>query len=141
MDQKFPPIKELTQLRFNWEAFMAFVMEDSSRIKKIGYAWPLFFDINFNADNFGMYSATYAKLGKRYGVAMITVKKWREHLCKESVIESFSRGHSVAFRLRHPYLDFLKQDSKRQEKEKTNQVILLEKMIKALKDDSLLNTA
>ncbi len=93
---------------FDCNEFMKFLLESNVEREKIGPAWFLFFDIARNADRAGIYADTYAKLAKKYGVAVITVKTWRQHLRKHSIIESYSKGHSVAFRLLEPYLSFLR---------------------------------
>jgi hypothetical protein len=93
---------------FDWNAFMRFLLNSSGRRESIGAAWFLFFDIATHADQSGFYSSNYAVLAKKYGVAKITVKTWRHHLRRHAVIESYSRGHSVAFKLLEPYLSFVK---------------------------------
>ena len=96
---------------FDWEAFMKSLLNGSGEREKIGPAWLLFFDIARNADQSGMWVNAYSEMAKRYGVATITIKKWRHYLCQNSVIETYSQGHLIAFRLLEPYLDFLKTAS------------------------------
>ena len=93
---------------FDWNAFMRFLLNNSTNRESIGAAWFLFFDIATHADSSGFYASTYSSLAKKYGVAVITVKSWRQYLKKHLVIESYSRGHSVAFKLLDPYTAFLK---------------------------------
>ncbi len=108
---------ETLKTSFDWNAFMQFLLETPGKREAIGPAWFLFFDIATHADQAGIYGTTYAKLAKRYGVAVITVKTWRQYLRRHSVIESYSQGHSVAFRLLEPYLSFVK----RKDTDKTGQ--------------------
>lgn len=92
---------------FKWQEFIAFLMGSPKQLHQVGPAWCLLLDICMNADRAGTYSTTYSALAKRYGVAIITAKKWRYRLCNQGVIESFSRGHSVVFRLNEPFISFL----------------------------------
>lgn len=126
---------KIPSVLFDWYQFMEFLMSDPKEVQKIGPAWPLLFDIYMNADHAGVYPATYQSLAKRYGVAPITVKKWRKQLCEQSVIESYSRGHSVVLRLRGSYLSFLKPASKKEGRDAKD--ILLQSVIKALNCDAL----
>ncbi len=96
---------------------MEFLLKTPGEREKIGPAWFLFFDVAYQADSGGLYTAMYSELAKRYGVAAITVKKWRQHLFRRAVIESFSRGRSVAFRLLEPYRSFIKASDKEEHKE------------------------
>lgn len=99
------------EVEFDWDGFMKFLLETPGELKKVHFAWPLFCDIARNIDHAGLYTNTYTKLAQRYGVAPGTVKKWRKHLFRNLVIESYSRGHSVAFRLLRPYQDFVKKNT------------------------------
>jgi len=96
------------RMSFDWRAFMQFLFDSPGVAEKIGRAWLLFFDICSNLDRIGMYAATYQSLARRYQVAPVTVKKWRQYLCQHSIIESFTRGHWIVFRLTGPYLSFLR---------------------------------
>ncbi len=93
----------------DWDGLVHFLINNPDIREKVGPAWCLLFDIYLNADEAGIYSTTYSHLAKRYGVAVPTVKTWRKQLFQNSVIESYSRGHSVAFRLLEPFRSFLKQ--------------------------------
>ncbi len=93
---------------FHWDSFMSFLLSTPGKRECIGPAWFLFFDIANHADRAGMYTSTYSKLARKYRVALATVKAWRQHLRDSGVIESYSRGHSVAFRLLDPFASFLK---------------------------------
>ena len=123
--------KEISTVMFDWHAFMEFLMKDCELKKRIGPAWLLLFDIYLNADKAGIYSTTYANLPKRYGVSRITVKKWRRHLSKGLVIESFNKGNVVIFRLLEPYQLFLKP--RIQEKPQDNTGQLLHGLLEVLK--------
>ncbi|MBI3313035.1 MAG: hypothetical protein HYZ83_02230 [Candidatus Omnitrophica bacterium] len=106
---------------FNWKAYMRFLLETAGEREKIGPAWFLFFDIAYRADRGGLYTQTYAKLAKRYGVAIVTVKKWRKYLYQNSIIETFNHGHAVAFRLLEPYRSFIKTNSSKEIKSEENE--------------------
>ena len=97
---------------FDWVAFMRFLFKTPGERGKIGPAWFLFFNIVQNMNRSGIYQTTYAALATKYDVSVATVKKWRKWLCKSGAIESYSRGHSVAFRLLEPYMSFVKAVSK-----------------------------
>lgn len=127
-----------SEVSFDWPAFMDCLIQTPGTRERVGPAWLLLFDIYWKSDRAGMYSSTYTTLAKRYGVAPITVKKWRRHLCNQSVIESYSRGHSVAFRLREPFLSFLKPTSY-QEKHELGDV-LLQTVLNTMKARSLFPT-
>ncbi len=124
---------ENLQMAFDWQAFMRFLLETPGERGKIGPAWFLFFDIAFRADSGGLYTQTYAKLAKRYGVAIITVKKWRGHLYRNSVIETFNHGYAVAFRLLEPYRSFIRinpsEEMKSQESEELKDLLALKKLL------------
>ena len=125
-------------ISFDWKAFMRFFLETAGEREKIGPAWFLFFDIACRADRGGVYTQTYAKLAKRYGVAIITVKKWREHLYRHSIIETFNCGYAVAFRLLEPYRSFIRinssEEMKSQENEEFKDLLALKKLLlKAVK--------
>jgi len=87
---------------------MRFLLETPGQNERIGSAWLLFFDIARCADPAGVFTNSYSQLAKKYGVAVITVKKWRQHLYQNLVIETFSRGSAVTFRLLEPYRNFIK---------------------------------
>jgi len=95
---------------FDWAGLIRFLLETPGERQKIGSAWPLFLDIVRKVDNSGICFDTYSKMAKRYGVAVITVKKWRKHLHEHSVVESFSQGRTMAFRLLEPYRASLRSD-------------------------------
>lgn len=119
---------------FNWRKFVRFLMETPDAQKQIGPAWRLFMDICQNADQSAMYSTTYDCLAKRYEAPSITIKRWRRRLYQQSVIESFSRGHCVVFRLLPPFSSFVKiyqQNHKPYLKE-----AVLQKLFQALKDQT-----
>ena len=97
---------------FDWKAFMVFLLETQGEREKIGPAWFLFLNIVHNMNRSGIYQTTYAALATKYDASVATVKKWRKWLCKSGAIESYSRGHSVAFRLLEPYMSFVKAVSK-----------------------------
>lgn len=130
--------KDLPKVAFDWAKFVSFIMSSPKELKRIGPAWILLLDICLNSDQSGIYSTTYLAVSRRYQVAPITVKKWRKHLCDGSVIESFSRGYSVAFRLLEPFSSFLKYAP--QQKSETNK-LLLETVLRALGDQELLHAA
>ena len=88
---------------FDWTGLIRFLLETPGELQKIGSAWPLFLDIVRKVDSSGICFDTYSKMAQRYGVAVITVKKWRKHLHEHSVIESFSQGRTMAFQLLEPY--------------------------------------
>ncbi len=119
-------------VRFDWFEFMPFLIGNQNLRVAIGPAWLLFFDICMNADKAGAHETTYSNLAQRYGAAMITVKKWRRHLCKHSVMESFSKGHSVVFRLNEPFRSFL-----RSAEEEANPKRLLHKLLEMVQNDSM----
>lgn len=125
---------------FDWYQFMDHLLKDHDLRTQIGPAWMLLFDIYRNADRAGFYSSTYQRLAKRYGVAPITVKKWREHLCRNHVMESFSRGHSVAFRLKDPFLSYLRPHQDVQHKQSSGDV-LLKLLTDAMQRESTLKAA
>ncbi len=125
---------------FDWGQFMDHLMKDHDLRMKIGPGWLLLFDIYRNADMAGFYSSTYQRLAKRYGVAAITVKKWRQHLCRNNVIESFSRGHSVAFRLKDPFLSYLRPRQDSQDKQPSGDM-LLKLLTDAMQKESTLKAA
>ncbi len=125
---------------FDWPQFMDHLMKDQDLRIKIGPGWLLLFDIYRNADISGFYSSTYQRLAKRYGVATITVKKWRQHLCRNNVIESFSRGHSVAFRLKDLFLSYLRPRQDSQDKQSSGDM-LLKLLTDAMQRESALKAA
>ncbi len=123
---------EGVRIIFDWNALIQFLFSSAEETKKIGHAWILFFDICLNVDRVGMYSATYKSLARRYQMAPITIKKWRQHLCQTSVIESFTRGHWIMFRLKGTYSSFLKPVNSK-EKIGTNE-LLLQAVLKVMND-------
>lgn len=125
---------------FDWYKFTDHLMEDHDLRTQIGPGWMLLFDIYRNADMAGFYSSTYQRLARRYGVATITVKKWREHLCRNGVIESFSRGHSVAFRLKGPFLFYLRPSVDSKDKQSSGDM-LLKLLTDAMQRESILKAA
>ena len=125
---------------FDWYKFMDQLTNDRDLRMQIGPGWMLLFDIYRNADGAGFYSSTYQSLAKRYGVATITVKKWREHLYRNGVIESFSRGHSVVFRLMAPFLSYLSPRQDVQGKQSSADV-LLKLLTDAVQRESTLKAA
>ncbi|MFH0985065.1 MAG: hypothetical protein V1882_05960 [Candidatus Omnitrophota bacterium] len=128
--------RETNKLIFDWSEFMLCVFEKPAEREKIGPAWLLLFDIYFHSDASGIYSAAYLDLAKRYGVSPITVKKWKRHLCRNAVIDSFNHGRRVVFRLLPPYLCFLKTGSPKKDSDTTkNQV--LQAVLQALKESNL----
>jgi hypothetical protein len=124
---------------FKWQEFVAFLMGSAKQLHQVGPAWCLLLDICMNADRAGTYPATYSGLAKRYGVAIITVKKWRSHLCNQGVIESFSRGHSVVFRLNEPFISFLTLQQVFENGKNEN--VMTDMILKALKDQLLTKAA
>lgn len=107
-DENNPTEGEARNVYFDWPAFTRFLFSTSGQRERIGPAWFLFLDVAQHADRAGIYTNTYERLAKQYGVAKVTVKTWRKYLRQHGVIESYSRGHAVAFRLLEPYLSFLK---------------------------------
>lgn len=132
-------IKKTAEITFDWNAFMRFFFETQGEREKIGPAWFLFFDICSNANKSAMYSGTYQTLGKRYNAAPITVKKWRRYLSSNSVIESFTRGHLIVFRLNEPYLSFLRPAPTKEESGPKD--FLIQAILKAIKDESLMKVS
>lgn len=106
----------------DWNALIGFVLETRGEREKIGPAWLLFCDIAQHLDEEGFYTTTYSKLAKKYGVAVITVKKWREHLHQHSVLESYRNGRLIAFRLLDPYRKFLKRANPVEPKESREEI-------------------
>lgn len=95
---------------FDWHSFISFLLNAPGKRESIGAAWFLFFDIANNADLAGIYTETYSKLARKYGVSLGTVKAWRQHLKDSGVIESYSKGNSVALRLLEPYVSFVNEE-------------------------------
>jgi len=128
---------------FDWKAFIGFLLDTAGERDKLGPAWFLFFDIAQNSDRVGIYANTYSKLEKRYGVAKVTVKTWRRHLHQQGVIESYSRGHSVVFRLLEPYMSFLKQvkSEKSGQVEGMEDLLALKKLLLKAVADGQIKTA
>lgn len=131
--------KQNEKVFFEWRAFMKFLLETPGEREKIGPAWFLFFDIACRADRGGLYTRAYSELAKRYGVAIVTVKKWRKHLYLNAVIETFNHGHAVAFRLLEPYRSFIKIDhsgeERSEESEEFKDLLALKRLLlKTVKD-------
>lgn len=116
---------------FDWSAFITFLLETPGEREKIGPAWFLFTDIAHHADRAGIYADTYSRLSQKYSVAKVTVKTWRQYLRQHGVIESYSRGHSVAFRLLDPYLSYLKPivHEKTEQTESIEDLLALKKLL------------
>jgi len=133
------PRKQDRVVIVDWEVLIRFLLETPRELDKVRSAWPLFFDIVRNADQAGMFTSNYSGLARRYGVAVITVKKWRECLYRHFLIQSYSQGRFIAFRLLEPYLSFIKRadDQETHESNELKRLLALRKLLsKAIKEQT-----
>ncbi len=121
---------------FDWEACIDFIFDQRGESERIGKSWPLLFVICSKVDRSGMYSSTYRALSMTFGVSPITVKKWKQHLCGQGIIEAFSHGARITFHLLSPYFEFMNlQGLHNPNHNENSNVVLMKTLLTMIKNE------
>jgi hypothetical protein len=79
------------------------LMLSKERRDAIGKAWPLFFFIVFHANKTNKFITSYENMNHMLDESLSTIKKWRDQLVKEKVINVTPGKLSMKIDLLSPY--------------------------------------
>jgi hypothetical protein len=85
-----------------WDVFKQLMLTPDQR-KAIGKAWPLFLFIALNSQKDNKLKTSYEELKKVLGEPESTIKKWRDCLVDNKVIEVIPGKLSMTLKLLPPY--------------------------------------
>ena len=85
-----------------WDVLKDLLLAHDAR-KAIGKAWPLFFHLVLQGNKSNQLITNYAELKEQLQESPNTIKKWREHLVDQRVIQVIQGRISITIKLLPPF--------------------------------------
>jgi hypothetical protein len=85
-----------------WEALRE-ILNSKEHRRAIGSAWPLYFYLIFETDKSNRLITSYFELKEKLGESTATIKKWKERLIREKVVEGKAGRHNMVIKVLPPY--------------------------------------
>lgn len=85
-----------------WDMLRSLLLSHDKR-KHIGKAWPLFFFLAFSVKSSNKLVTSYPELKEKLSESQSTIKKWRDHLAEEHVIDVVNGRLSMTLSFISPY--------------------------------------